>query len=453
MFTEKNVTKSLLRFAIPGIITILLSELYNMVDTFFVGRYTGANAIGALGIAFPIQRLFIALSLLIGVGVATYMATSLGENNIEKLKKGFSNAVSIGIIVFSLLPLIVFYFRENIILKLGASKEIYPISEEYIVIVLLGSLFVGFINIFGYGMAALGYPKATFTSTSIGALINIILDYLTVAVLDMGVRGAAISTVVSQGLGFSYALFFMLKVSKKFKLKFKFSFDPAVCKAIILVGFSSFIVEISDAVIIWLLNKRLLPIGGDVAVIIVGTITRISMLLYIAMLGISTGMQPLAAYAYGEGNYSRLKKIMKKTIFLALVSSLLLWTGMMIFTEEIIGSFLKDAFILGKAVKAFRITIVIFPCISVYYVAIYYYQALSQSKISFFLSIYRQLLLFIPMFFILTKVWGVTGAWITYPVTDFISAITGVLYLVRSSKVCEEKKEEECRNRVLTSMK
>jgi putative MATE family efflux protein len=443
LLTEKNVTKALIGFAIPGIITVLLSELYNMVDTFFVGRYVDANAIGALSIAFPLQRLFIALSLLIGVGTSTYIATSLGEKDFIKLKKGLSSAISIGVLTFSLLPILVICFRKNLIIKLGASSEIYPLADEYIKIVLLGSIFLGFINILGYGMAAMGKPKVTFVSTSIGAAVNIILDYITVVILNMGIKGAAISTVISQILGFSYALYKILKLCTEFKLKISFSINASVCKPIVAVGFSSFIVEISDAVIIWLLNKRLMPIGGDTAVIIVGAITRISMLLYITMLGISAGMQPLAAYAYGEGNYPRLKKILKKTVVLASVTSVVLWAGMMIFTKEIIGSFLKDRLILEKAVKAFRTTIIIFPSISIYYVAIYYYQALSQPKISFFLSIYRQLLLFIPVLLIMTKILGVLGAWITYPITDLISAVTGILYLVKSKNILQKQSDKK----------
>ena len=418
-----------MKFAIPGVFTILVAELYNMVDTFFVGKYVGANAVGALGIAFPIQRLIIATSLMIGVGASTSVARSLGEKNYKKVGSNITNAITLGFITSVMLPILTFCFKNSLFRTLGASTVIYPLVDEYVSIILMGSLFLSFTNIFGYCIIALGNPKVTVTALSIGTIVNIIVDYLLVGMLDMGVRGAAIATISSQGLGFAYALVKMWSYGKDMKIKFKLSFDMRIWRGIVSIGFATFIVEISDAIVIALLNNLLLPFGGDMAIIIVGAITRVSMFMYITLIGISSGMQPLAAYSYGAKEYDKLKKVIGVTIKMASVTSIVLWSVMMLFANQIFGSFIKEADVLVEAVKAFRLTIIVFPVISIYYVSIYYNQAINKAKVSFFLSIYRQLLLFIPIVIILVIKMGIVGAWITYPITDFVSAITGIVFI------------------------
>jgi len=419
----------LMKFAIPGVITILVAELYNMVDTFFVGRYVGANAVGALGIAFPIQRLMIATSLMVGVGASTSVARALGEKSYKKVSTSINNAMTLGLMIAVILPIITFCFRSSLFATLGASLVMLPLVNEYVSIILLGSLFLIFTNIFGYCIIALGNPKVTVIALSIGAVVNIIVDYILVGILNMGVRGAAIATVLSQGLGFAYALWMMSLYGREMKIKFKLAFDMPIWRGILSIGFATFIVEISDAIVIALLNNLLLPFGGDMAIIIVGAITRVSMFMYITVIGISSGMQPLAAYSYGAKDTVKLKKVVAATIKLASVTSIVIWGTMMIFANNIFGSFIKETQILQEAVKAFRITIVVFPIISIYYVSIYYNQAINKAKVSFFLSIYRQLLLFIPIVIILVIKMGVIGAWITYPITDIISAVTGVIFI------------------------
>ena len=429
IFAEENIFKLLMKFAIPGVITILVAELYNMVDTFFLGKYVGANAVGALGIAFPIQRLIIATSLMIGVGASTTVARALGEKNYKKVNESIANAITLGLIISIVLPVLIFFFRKQLFYSLGASSVIFPLLEEYVTIILMGSLFLSVTNILGYCIISLGDPKVTVIALSIGAIANIVVDYVLVARLGMGVAGAALATVISQILGFGYAVLKMRRYGKTIGLKFKLHFNMGIWKTIIVIGFATFIVEISDAIVIGLLNNLLLPYGGDTAIIIVGAITRVSMFMYITILGISAGMQPLAAYNYGAGNHKKLKEVVKVTIQVATMTCIILWAFMMIFSKQIFSSFIKEPDILLEMVKAFRITIVIFPVISVYYVSVYYNQAINKAKVSFFLSIYRQLLLFIPIVMVLVNTMGMMGAWITYPITDIISALTGLAFI------------------------
>ena len=196
-----------------------------------------------------------------------------------------------------------------------------------------------------------------------------------------------------------------------------------------------------------LLNNLVSVHGGDSAIIIVGVVSRLSMFLFITVIGISSAMQPIAAYNYGAKNYKRLKEIVKKAIYAVSVTSTILWALMMIFTRPIIGSFLQDQSLLNEAVKAFRMCIAVFPVVGLYYVAIYFYQSIEEARSSLILSVYRQLILFIPIVIVLVNLIGVSGAWIAFPISDWISAVTGFYYIKKACTLLESEREAYIREK------
>lgn len=440
-FSEGKVSKVLLKFAIPAIISLFVAELYNMVDTIFVGRAIGATAVGGLTIAFPIQRLIISVGLLIAVGASTAVARSLGEGSLGKIKYIVMNALTLMLIGIFTLTVFIYRFKDSIIKHLGATDNIFPFANEYISIVILGSLFQCFTVIVGYIMTSLGNAKTNLIANSIGAISNIILDYILVISFTQGIKGAAIATVVSQIIAAFYALYHFLKIKNKFNISFTLRLNKEFSLSIIAVGFSTFIIEISDAVVAAILNN-ILSSNGDLAIIIVGVISKVSMFLYITVIGMTSAMQPIVSYNYGAKNFTRLKEVVKKSIKALTITSTILWLLMMIFAGPIISTFIKEKDILIEAVKAFRIVISIFPIVGIYFIAIYYYQSIEEAKISFVLSIYRQLLIFIPIVFILVKSFGLIGAWIAYPVSDIISAFTGLYYMKKAKEAMEDRYAE-----------
>lgn len=452
IFTDGKVGRVLFKFALPAIISLFVAELYNMVDTFYVGRFVGPNAIAALTIAFPIQRLLMATGILVSIGVSTAVARYLGEENYDDLKKSINNAFILTILLLTVMPLAIFLFKEPIITRLGASAVIYPYAEKYISVILIGGLFQCLTLVSCYIMTALGNTKITLVATSLGAILNIIIDFVLVVVFPMGVMGAAISTVVSQIASFVFAIYKFSKVGKALNLKWSFNLDKEITKSIIAIGFSSFIIEISDAIVAVLLNNILAAKGGDAAIVIVGVVTRISMFLYITVIGISSAMQPIAAFNYGAKNYKRLREVVKKAIKAVCITSAIVWAVMMVFPEPIIGSFLQEKELLGSSIVAFRTCISFFPVLGIYYVSIYLYQAIEEAKSSFILSIYRQLILFIPLVILLVNVLGMKGAWITFPITDVVSAATGFYYIKKASKILEEEQAAEIEEKEVESL-
>lgn len=436
IFTTGKTKSILLKFAIPTIISLLVVELYNMVDTVFVGRHVGTDAIGALTLAFPVQRLLSALALLVGVGTTTIVARNLGEKNYDELKKTIINSLvlNMGILITVILSL--YIFKEKIIYFLGASEVTYPLAQEYISIILIGGLFQGLGIVMCCIMTALGNTKITLLSNSLGAVTNIIVDFILVALLGFGVKGAAFATVLSQFLAFLFALIKFMKVKRYYSLNFTMkglskhlSFDMS--KVILSIGFSTFIVEISDAVVAVILNNLLYVKGGDAAVVMIGIITRVSMFMFIAIIGISSSMQPIVAYNYGAENYEEMRNTLKVSMKTVTFISVVFWAILIIFSNGIIGFFLKDKSLLNETVKAFRMCISILPTVGLYYIAIYFYQAIGDAKNSFFLSIYRQLVIFIPISLVLINFMGVPGAWISFPISDAISALTSIYFLYK----------------------
>jgi len=431
MFGEERIGKLLLKFSVPAIISLMVAEMYNMVDSMFLGQAIGANAIGALTIAFPIQRLFFAISMLIAIGASTSVSRSCGDKDFESLKTIIPNAIVLMLIIVSIFDIGIFVFLNKILFSLGASVNTFPLAKDYVSIILIGVVFQSFTVIASYIITAFGDTKIVLLSTSIGAIFNVIINYFLVNIYSYGVKGAATATVVSQIIAFMYVLIVFIRLKMGLKFSFKLTLNKAISFGIICVGFSTFIVEISDAVVAAILNSLLFSYGGDLAIVTIGLTTRVSMFLFMTIMGISSAMQPIAAYNYGAGNYTRLKEVVKASLIAVSVSSTLLWALFMIFSKQLIGLFINDSAIIDQTVKAFRVVIAVFPCIGVYYLSIAYCQAINRVKASFKLSIFRQIIIFIPLVyaFVSGLGMGVLGAWLAYPVSDMISFITAAIFI------------------------
>ncbi|CAK7076816.1 MATE family efflux transporter [Tissierella sp.] len=435
LFGEEKIGKLLLRFSIPIIISFLVSELYNMVDTLFVGRTVGGYGIGGLVLVFPIQRIIIALSVMIAVGTSTAFSRSNGQNNMDQSRKIVRNGFSLSFLLMVSITAIIYIFSEKILFGLGASHQTLPYAKDYLDIIVFGSTFLSLTTFISNIMISVGNNKVSIISTSIGAIINIILDYILVVEFKMGVKGAAIATTVSQIIGFSYAYYNYSKVKKEFKIPSGFEFDKRLIKAIILVGLSAFIIESEDGVLMAVRNHLLLNTAGDNGIIVLGVISKIYMFLFITMFGIASAMQPIAAFNVGAKNYKRLKTVMQKTSIYAFLTSMIMWLIAMIYTPQLISIFVKEPEIISESVKAFRIVVAALPMASIYYVSIFYFQALGKAKTSIFLSISKQLILTIPISVILVKVFhlGAMGVWLAYPISDILASIASYM-LIREER-------------------
>lgn len=445
--SNERISKLLFKFAAPAIFSLLVGELYNMVGTVFAGRYLGAAAIGALTVEFPIQRFFVAVGLLIAIGTSTYVSRVMGKKDIVKLKKIIINSFILTLITMILFSLLIIMFKNPVLHMLGASDETYPLADKYLSVALMGVIFQALSVVCCYMLISFGQTKMTVYTNIIGVSLNILINYILIVKMGMGIEGSAIAVVIAQIAGAAFVLFKFMKASKKLDIKFTDKFlsnvmDKEILSEIFVGGFSTFVVEISDAVVSAALNNLLRNIGGDSAIITIGIITKVSMFLYITVIGISSGMEPIIAYNFGAENYSRVRDTLKTSIKAVIITSGALWTVFMTFTHSIVGFFLKDNTLLSQTVYDFRIWVSMIPLIGIYYVIMYYYQAIGESKKSFLLSIYREMVIFIPLAIFLSNIFDMKGIIIAYPIADSIVVLTSI-FLIR--KALTEEFEEETR--------
>ncbi|RMD01319.1 MATE family efflux transporter [Clostridium autoethanogenum] len=436
---QGKIRKLLLKFAIPSVFALLVSELYNIVDTVYVGHYIGVTTLAAITIAFPIQKLLVALGLLIAVGTSTYAARSLGERNIAEFKKIIITSFSLVLISLTIVSFMIFIFRRPIFYVLGADNLTYPLVNKYVSIILLGGIFQSLSVVACYIMISLKRTKALLYTNLIGVILNILINYILIVKLHFKIEGAAIATVLSQITAFTFAFYKFKNIIKEFHMEFSMhSIHNSVTKEIIwgimTVGFSTFIIEIEDALVTVVLNNLLYTEGGESAIVMVGVITKISMFLFVTIIGISSAMQPIVAYNFGAENYDKVKKVLNTSIKVVLITSFALWSIFMLFPNYIIGFFLNDTTLLNKTVKAFRLCISLIPLTGIYYVVINYYQAIGEAKKSFLLSIYREIIVFIPLAILLVQLFGIKGAWAAYPITDASAVLTSFYFLNKALK-------------------
>lgn len=270
LFKEEKIGRLLIRFSIPIIIAFLISELYNMVDTVFIGNYVGPLGIGALVLVFPIQRIIFATSIMIAIGSSTTFSRELGRGNIENAKRVVNNGFSFSLSIMIILTFIVHLFKEKILLLLGASPDILPYAMEYLGVIIFGSVFLCLTIFISNIMISLGNNKLSIITNSIGAITNIILNYILVVNLSMGATGAAIATTVSQIVGFSYGFYKFLSMAKENNINIKLELDQRVIIPVITVGLSAFVVEAEDGILMAVLNNLLANTVGDNGIVVLG---------------------------------------------------------------------------------------------------------------------------------------------------------------------------------------
>lgn len=435
-FGVEKISKLLFRFSIPVILSMLVSELYSMVDTFFVGREVGGEGIGALIVVFPLQRILMAVSIMIAVGTATAFSRHNGNNNIGKARQVLQTGFSLMFTVMFPVALGIFIFRNQIVGVMGAGPDISSLAATYLGIIVIGTTFLSMTIFISQNMIALGNPRISIISTSIGAIINIALDFILVQAMGMGVQGAAIATTFSQIAGFSYAFHHYTKMRKGYNIPLKYKLDHKLIAPILLVGVSAFVIEAEDGILMGVLSSLLTSTAGDQGIIVLGVVSKLYMFLFIAIFGIASAMQPIAAYNVGAKNFSRLRSLMTKTIAYAALTSFMMWAAAMAFTPQLIGIFIEDKAIIIEATKAFRTMIAVFPVISIYYVSIFYFQASGRAKMSISVAVLRQLVIMLPVSLILVKGFnmGAAGVWLSYPIADILSSIASLM-LIRNEGI------------------
>lgn len=429
---EQKISKLLLNLSLPATVGMLVNALYNLVDTIFVGRGVGAIAIGGLTVAFPIQMIIVAFAMMIGIGAASAISRSLGEKNIERADYVAGNSFLCVIILSAIISALGLIFTEPMLRIFGSTETILPYAKDYIKIILWGNIFFSFAMSSNNLIRAEGNAKVAMATMLIGAILNIILDPIFIFIFKLGIKGAALATIISQFISFLYILTYLYSGKSSLKIKL-YHLKPkiSIIKEIFAVGSAAFFRQVSGSVVAIVVNNSLRVFGGDIALIIVGMLQRITMFMFMPLFGVIQGMQPIVGFNYGAKKYDRLKEAVKLSLITATALATFSWLIVELFPVAIISIFTADTEIITKGSLVIRIAVSMIPFIGIQIVAAGLFQSLGKAVPSLVLSLLRQVLLFIPLVIILPRVLGlgIMGIWIAYPAADILSVILTVLYL------------------------
>ncbi|HYE82060.1 MAG TPA: MATE family efflux transporter [Clostridia bacterium] len=423
---NEKITRLLMNLSLPATIAMLVNALYNIVDTIFIGQGIGYIAIGGLTIAFPVQMMIMAIAQMIGIGAASVISRSLGAKDVEKADHAAGNSfLSVGIlgIIICILGLT---FIDPLLRIFGATDILLPYAKEYLQVILIGSIYFPFAVSGNNLIRAEGNAKAAMFSMLIGTILNIILDYIFIFPLDMGIRGAALATILSQAASVTYVLFYIYGGNSSLKVKLH-HLKPnwPIIYEIVTVGFPSFARQASGSVIAIIMNNSLAFYGGELAISIYGVINRVTMFLFMPMFGVVQGMQPIAGFNYGAKRFDRVKEVVKLSIIITTIYASITALAGELFPGQIIGIFDDDPELIRNGVYALRIVISLIPIVGVQIIGAALFQSIGKARPSLLLTLSRQVLFLIPLVLILPRIFGLglSGIWMSVPIADFFSTI------------------------------
>ncbi|GAA0121047.1 MAG: MATE family efflux transporter [Clostridium argentinense] len=432
---KESIGKLLLKFSVPAIIGMIVNAFYNIVDRIFIGQGVGEIALSGVTITFPISTITMAFGMLIGIGAAALISIRLGQQRKNEAEKIMGNAFSLIVIIMSIFTVVSLIFLEPMLKVFGASDITLPYAKEYIYIVLLGAM----LQNIGFGLNGIirseGNPKVAMLTMLIGAITNMILDPVFIFVFGLGVKGAAIATVIGQALSAIWVLYYFTKGKSVLKLKTNYmKLEMRIIREIFSIGMAPFFMQLAASLVTVISNNALVTHGGDIAVGAMGVITSVAMVILMPIFGINQGAQPIIGYNYGAKNYNRVKKALKYAIAAATTITTIGFLSIQLFAPQIIRLFNKNTELVSIGTKGIKIYMFMLPIIGFQIVSTNYFQAIGKAKISMFLSLSRQVITLIPLLLIIPPIFGLNGVWYCGPTADLIASIITAIFLIRESK-------------------
>ena len=434
----KPVSKLLLQYSVPAIIASLVTSLYNIIDSIFIGRGVNAMAIAGLAITFPLMNLVIGFCTLVAVGGATISSIFLGQKNLDKASDVLSTVTCLCLLHSVLFGGMTLLFLDPILLFFGATAETIDYARSFMQVILLGSpisyVFIGLNNI----MRATGYPRKAMISALLSVAVNVVLAPIFIFVLHWGIGGAAWATILGQTAALIWVLAHFL--SKKSFVHFQWRrgfITVGLLKRIYSIGLSPFLMNCCACLVVVFINKALLDTAGadgNLAVGAYGIINRTTMFFVMIVFGITQGMQPILGYNYGAANWPRISLTLRKGIIIATIISGIGWALTELIPDIISSMFTTDKGMVDIARGGFRIFFMFFPLVGAQIVIQNYFQSIGMPRLSIFLSLTRQLIFLLPLLWLLPPRLGVNGVWIAMCSSDFIAfnlALVTVLIMNR----------------------
>lgn len=429
---SKPVGKLLFQYALPAIIAMTASSLYNMVDSIFIGQGVGALAISGLAVTFPFMNLSAAFGAAVGVGASSYISVKLGQKDYAKAQRVLGNTVTLNVIIGIVFSVVSLLFLDPILFFFGASEQTVPFAREYMVIILLGNVITHMYFGMNAVLRAASKPREAMYITMFTVVLNTLLDPLFIYTFRLGIAGAAYATIISQLIAFLWQM--RLFTDKRELLHLRrgiYRLDRRIVGNIIAIGMSPFSMNACACLIVIFINNNLLRYGGDLAVGAYGIANRIAFIFIMINMGVNQGMQPIAGYNYGAQKLDRLMRVLKLAM---IAGTCVTTTGFLVaeFLPELcVTLFTTDATLASLSVNALRVMMAAMPIVGYQMVITNFFQSIGMAKISILLSLSRQLLLLLPLLLVLPPIIGLDGVWMSMPVSDSLSALFALVMMVR----------------------
>lgn len=443
MLAEEKIGKLLFKLSVPATIGMLVQAFYNLVDTIFVGRAYGAEsiqAIGGIAVAFPIQMIGMAVSLAIGIGGASIISRRLGEREQEKAEKTFANLIFLSLFSSFLITGAGLMYIVPLLKTFGATDTILPYALEYLEVILYGTVLFSLAMVANAIIRSEGNAKVAMNSMLISGGLNVVFDPIFIFSFGMGIKGAAIATVLAQAIGVLYVVRYFH--NGKSTLGFRFSAlkpDSKIMTEVLAIGMSPFTRNVSGSFMVIILNNLLAFYGGDIAIAVFGIINRLLMFTLMPMFGIIQGLQPIVGFNYGAKNFGRVRDTIKLAILVTTCMSIAGFLLLYLFPEQLFRIFSSDMQLISEGKNAVKIVVLATPFVGFQVVGAAFYQALGKAKPSLFLSMCRQMLFLIPLVLVLPKYLNLPGVWAAFPLADTLAFTVTLIMVIREFRLLAEK--------------
>ena len=433
------IGKLLFKLAVPSVIAQIVNLLYNMVDRIYIGHYDPSGlALTGVGICMPIIMAVSAFAALVGMGGAPNASIAMGQKDNARAEKIMGNCLSFLILLSVILTVLVSVWCRPLLLAFGASENTIDAAVEYMQIYAIGTLFVQFALGMNAFITAQGFTTVSMLSVLIGAVLNIVLDPVFIFLFHMGVRGAALATIISQAVSAIWVVWFLCSKRSTLRLKLKnLRIVPKILLPCLFLGVSPFIMQITESVLSVCFNTSLLKYGGDIAV---GSMTILSTLMQFCMLplnGLTQGAQPITSFNFGAQKYTRVRRSFKLLLISSLVYSTLLWALVMLFPSMFVRMFNSNPALIEYASSAMRVYFAVCALFGIQIGCQQTLIAIGNAKTSVFLAIFRKLILLIPFIYILPLLFEnkAFAVFLAEPVSDFIAVTTtAILFTIYFKK-------------------
>ena len=407
----KPVGQLLWQYALPAIVAMSASSLYNIIDRAMIGQIVGPEAIAGLGITFPFMNLSAAFGAAVGVGSSACISVKLGQKDYQTAEHLLGNTITLNLIIGFSFMVICLLFLDPILLFFGASDVTLPYAREFMTVILLGNMVTHMYFGLNAVLRAAGKPKHAMYSVLFTVAMNIMLVLMFVWWFRWGIRGAALATVTSQTLAMCWQLWLFSRGIYKLKQQ--------LVSNIIAIGISPFLMNVCSCVIVIFMNNQFVHYGGDMAVGAYSIANSVVMMFFMFVMGVCQGMQPIVGYNYGAEKYDRMLRCLFLAIGCATAILLVGWGLSMLFPREIARIFTTDETLIELSARGIKLDMLVFFVVGSQATITHFFQSIGKVKVSIFLSLSRQLFLLLPMAYVFPMFWDLDGVWYSMPASDF----------------------------------